>query len=44
MCVWRIDCADLAHTPLGLKRGGVGYYRASDFVHLEYGRLQKPGG
>jgi uncharacterized protein YcbK (DUF882 family) len=32
-----IDSADLAARTLGLKRGGVGYYRASDFVHLDTG-------
>ena len=33
----KIDCADLAACALGLQRGGVGYYRASDFVHLDTG-------
>jgi uncharacterized protein YcbK (DUF882 family) len=32
-----VDCADLAAHALGLKRGGVGYYRASNFVHLDTG-------
>lgn len=32
-----IGCADLAAHALGLQRGGVGYYRASDFVHLDTG-------
>lgn len=32
-----IDCADLAAHARALKRGGVGYYRASDFVHLDTG-------
>jgi uncharacterized protein YcbK (DUF882 family) len=32
-----IDCADLASTAKNLQRGGVGYYRASDFVHLDTG-------
>ncbi len=32
-----IDCADLATRALDLKRGGVGYYRSSDFVHLDTG-------
>jgi uncharacterized protein YcbK (DUF882 family) len=35
-----IDCADLAAHALGLKRGGVGYYRASDFVHLDTGAFR----
>jgi len=26
-----------AFAALGLQRGGVGYYRASDFVHLDSG-------
>jgi uncharacterized protein YcbK (DUF882 family) len=32
-----VDCAGLAARALDLKRGGVGYYRASDFVHLDTG-------
>jgi len=32
-----IDCVNLASSALGMKRGGVGYYRASDFVHLDTG-------
>jgi len=35
-----IDCADLAAHALGLRRGGVGYYRASDFVHLDTGAFR----
>jgi uncharacterized protein YcbK (DUF882 family) len=35
-----IDCAELADKALGMKRGGVGYYRASDFVHLDTGRFR----
>jgi uncharacterized protein YcbK (DUF882 family) len=35
-----LDCADLAAHALGLKRGGVGYYRASDFVHLDTGAFR----
>ncbi len=35
-----IDCADLAAHALGLKRGGVGYYRASDFVHMDTGAFR----
>jgi uncharacterized protein YcbK (DUF882 family) len=34
------DCADLAENALGLQRGGVGYYRQSDFVHLDTGRFR----
>jgi uncharacterized protein YcbK (DUF882 family) len=35
-----VDCADLAARALALKRGGVGYYRASDFVHLDTGAFR----
>jgi uncharacterized protein YcbK (DUF882 family) len=35
-----VDCADLAACALELKRGGVGYYRASDFVHLDTGAFR----
>ena len=35
-----VDCADLAAQALDLKRGGVGYYRASDFVHLDTGAVR----
>jgi uncharacterized protein YcbK (DUF882 family) len=33
-------CADLAEKALGMKRGGVGFYRQSDFVHLDTGRFR----
>ena len=35
-----VDCAQLAACALELKRGGVGYYRASDFVHLDTGAFR----
>jgi uncharacterized protein YcbK (DUF882 family) len=35
-----VNCADLADKALGMKRGGVGYYRQSDFVHLDTGRIR----
>jgi uncharacterized protein YcbK (DUF882 family) len=35
-----VDCADLAACALDLKRGGVGYYRKSDFVHLDTGAFR----
>jgi uncharacterized protein YcbK (DUF882 family) len=35
-----VDCADLAARAEGLKRGGVGYYRASNFVHLDTGAFR----
>jgi uncharacterized protein YcbK (DUF882 family) len=36
----RVDCAGLAARALGLARGGVGYYRQSDFVHLDTGAFR----
>ena len=39
-----IQLADLRHTGLALKGGGVGYYPASDFVHLDVGRVRTWGG
>jgi len=35
-----VDCANLAASAQGLKRGGVGYYRASNFVHLDTGAFR----
>ncbi len=35
-----VDCATLASAAESLARGGVGYYRASDFVHVDTGRLR----
>jgi uncharacterized protein YcbK (DUF882 family) len=35
-----VECADLAAHALDLRRGGVGYYRASDFVHLDTGAFR----
>jgi uncharacterized protein YcbK (DUF882 family) len=35
-----VDCAHLAAQALDLKCGGVGYYRASDFVHLDTGAFR----
>jgi uncharacterized protein YcbK (DUF882 family) len=35
-----VDCADLAARAQGLTRGGVGYYRASNFVHLDTGAFR----
>ena len=35
-----IDCKDLAGQAEELKRGGVGYYRASNFVHLDTGAFR----
>jgi uncharacterized protein YcbK (DUF882 family) len=36
----RVNCADLAAKALAMQRGGVGYYRQSDFVHLDTGRFR----
>jgi uncharacterized protein YcbK (DUF882 family) len=36
----RVDCKDLADRAEELKRGGVGYYRASNFVHLDTGAFR----
>jgi uncharacterized protein YcbK (DUF882 family) len=35
-----IDCAALADRALAFRRGGVGYYRKSDFVHLDTGAFR----
>jgi uncharacterized protein YcbK (DUF882 family) len=35
-----VDCADLAARAEELKHGGVGYYRASNFVHLDTGAFR----
>jgi uncharacterized protein YcbK (DUF882 family) len=35
-----VDCSRLRDVALGLRRGGVGYYRASDFVHVDTGRVR----
>ncbi len=36
----RVDCAALANRALDMTRGGVGYYRKSDFVHLDTGAFR----
>jgi uncharacterized protein YcbK (DUF882 family) len=35
-----VDCQDLAARAEALRRGGVGYYRASNFVHLDTGAFR----
>jgi len=35
-----VDCRDLAAHAEGLKQGGVGFYRGSDFVHLDTGAFR----
>ncbi len=36
-----IDCAALAGSAVSMARGGVGYYRQSDFVHLDTGAFRR---
>ena len=36
-----VDTAELRDTALALKRGGVGYYRNLDFVHVDTGRVRR---
>jgi uncharacterized protein YcbK (DUF882 family) len=36
-----VDCANLRDAALGLKRGGVGFYPSSDFVHVDTGRVRR---
>jgi uncharacterized protein YcbK (DUF882 family) len=36
----RVDCVTLAAQAVNMKRGGVGYYRGSDFVHLDTGAFR----
>ena len=35
-----VGCARFADQALSMKRGGVGYYNKSDFVHLDTGRFR----
>jgi uncharacterized protein YcbK (DUF882 family) len=35
-----VPLAALRHAALGARRGGVGYYPASDFVHVDTGRVR----
>jgi uncharacterized protein YcbK (DUF882 family) len=35
-----VDCRDLAACAASLKRGGVGFYRGSNFVHLDTGAFR----
>lgn len=39
-----VSCADLRDLALTAGRGGVGYYRRSDFVHLDTGRVRSWAG
>ena len=36
-----IETAQLRDAAIALQRGGVGYYRASDFVHMDTGRVRR---
>jgi len=36
-----VDTTEIRDVGLALKRGGVGYYRKSDFVHLDTGRVRR---
>ena len=36
-----VDTAKLRDAALALKRGGVGYYQSSDFVHMDTGRVRR---
>jgi uncharacterized protein YcbK (DUF882 family) len=33
--------SELRDAALRLRRGGVGYYRSSDFVHVDVGRVRR---
>jgi uncharacterized protein YcbK (DUF882 family) len=35
-----LDTARLRKVAISLKRGGIGYYPKSDFVHLDTGRFR----
>jgi uncharacterized protein YcbK (DUF882 family) len=36
-----VDTAELRDAALALKRGGVGYYQSSDFVHMDTGSVRR---
>ena len=38
-----VTCADLRDVAIAARRGGVGYYRRSDFVHLDTGAVRAWG-
>jgi len=38
-----VSCADLRDVAIAARRGGVGYYRRSDFVHLDTGAARAWG-
>ena len=36
-----VELAHLRNAALDMQRGGVGYYPASDFVHVDIGRVRR---
>ncbi len=36
-----VALSDLRQTALGMKAGGVGYYKKSDFIHVDTGRVRQ---
>ncbi len=36
-----VNIEDLRNTAIAMQRGGVGYYKSSDFVHLDTGRVRR---
>jgi uncharacterized protein YcbK (DUF882 family) len=36
-----VALSDLRQAALGMKAGGVGYYKKSDFVHVDTGRVRQ---
>ena len=36
-----VKTSELRDAVLGMKRGGVGYYKESDFVHIDIGRVRR---
>jgi uncharacterized protein YcbK (DUF882 family) len=39
--LYDVALSDLRQAALGMKAGGVGYYRKSDFVHVDTGRVRQ---
>ena len=36
-----VKTSELRDAALAMKRGGVGYYKESDFVHIDIGRIRR---
>ena len=36
-----VELTNLRDTAIAMQRGGVGYYEASDFVHIDTGRVRR---